>query len=387
MKETNLFKSFFESEKAGGIILIFATLFSLLFANSIFQTQYLQIWNVAIGNHSLVHWINDGLMTIFFLLIGLELEREVYIGELSTLKKAALPLFGALGGMVVPALIYLYFNFGTSTQPGAGIPMATDIAFAIGILSLLGNKVPTSLKIFLTALAVIDDLGAIIIIAVFYSSSISLLNLGIALGVMGFLFVLNRLKVNTLFPYIIGGILMWYFMLNSGVHATITGVLLAFVIPFGNGKKDTISYKLQHFLHKPVAFLILPLFALANTCIIINSDWYEGLTYSNSIGIILGLIIGKPIGIWLLSYLGVTLGLCILPKGLQWKNIFGAGILGGIGFTMSIFITLLAFSDSETIVGSKIAIVIASTIAAIIGYLILNLSLKTNIQEHNEAIK
>jgi NhaA family Na+:H+ antiporter len=387
MKETNLFKSFFESEKAGGIILIFATLFSLLFANSIFQTQYLQIWNVAIGNHSLVHWINDGLMTIFFLLIGLELEREVYIGELSTLKKAALPLFGALGGMVVPALIYLYFNFGTSTQSGAGIPMATDIAFAIGILSLLGNRVPTSLKIFLTALAVIDDLGAIIIIAVFYSSSISLLNLGIALGIMGFLFVLNRLKVNTLFPYIIGGILMWYFMLNSGVHATITGVLLAFVIPFGNGKKDTISYKLQHFLHKPVAFLILPLFALANTCIIINSDWYEGLTYSNSIGIILGLIIGKPIGIWLLSYLGVTLGLCILPKGLQWKNIFGAGILGGIGFTMSIFITLLAFSDSETIVGSKIAIVIASTIAAIIGYLILNLSLKTNIQEHNEAIK
>jgi NhaA family Na+:H+ antiporter len=387
MKETNLFKSFFESEKAGGIILIFATLFSLLFANSIFQTQYLQIWNVAIGNHSLVHWINDGLMTIFFLLIGLELEREVYIGELSTLKKAALPLFGALGGMVVPALIYLYFNFGTSTQSGAGIPMATDIAFAIGILSLLGNRVPTSLKIFLTALAVIDDLGAIIIIAVFYSSSISLLNLGIALGVMGFLFVLNRLKVNTLFPYIIGGILMWYFMLNSGVHATITGVLLAFVIPFGNGKKDTISYKLQHFLHKPVAFLILPLFALANTCIIINSDWYEGLTYSNSIGIILGLIIGKPIGIWLLSYLGVTLGLCILPKGLQWKNIFGAGILGGIGFTMSIFITLLAFSDSETIVGSKIAIVIASTIAAIIGYLILNLSLKTNIQRHKEAIK
>ena len=180
---------------------------------------------------------------------------------------------------------------------------------------------------------------------------------------------------------------MWYFMLNSGVHATITGVLLAFVIPFGNGKKDTISYKLQHFLHKPVAFLILPLFALANTCIIINSDWYEGLTHSNSIGIILGLIIGKPIGIWLLSYLGVTLGLCILPKGLQWKNIFGAGILGGIGFTMSIFITLLAFSDSETIVGSKISIVIASTIAAIIGYLILNLSLKTNIQEHNEAIK
>ena len=378
MKETNLFKSFFESEKAGGIILIFATLFSLLLANSIFQTEYLQIWNVEIGNHSLVHWINDGLMTIFFLLIGLELEREVYIGELSTLKKAALPLFGALGGMVVPALIYLYFNFGTSTQSGAGIPMATDIAFAIGILSLLGNRVPTSLKIFLTALAVIDDLGAIIIIAVFYTSTISFLNLGIALGIMAFLFVLNRLKVNTLFPYIIGGILMWYFMLNSGVHATITGVLLAFVIPFGDGKKENISYKLQHILHNPVAFIILPLFALANTCIIINSNWYEGLTHTNSIGIILGLIIGKPLGIGLLSYLGVTLGLCILPKGLQWKNIFGAGILGGIGFTMSIFITLLAFDNESDIVISKISILIASFIAAITGFVVLKLTLKPN---------
>ena len=378
MKETNLFKSFFESEKAGGIILIFATLFSLLLANSIFQTEYLQIWNLEIGNHSLVHWINDGLMTIFFLLIGLELEREVYIGELSTLKKAALPLFGALGGMVVPALIYLYFNFGTSTQSGAGIPMATDIAFAIGILSLLGNRVPTSLKIFLTALAVIDDLGAIIIIAIFYTSTISFLNLGIALGIMGVLFVLNRLKVNSLFPYIIGGILMWYFMLNSGVHATITGVLLAFVIPFGDGKKDNISYKLQHFLHNPVAFIILPLFALANTCIIINSNWYEGLTHSNSIGIILGLILGKPLGIWFLSYLGVALGICILPKGLQWKNIFGAGILGGIGFTMSIFITLLAFDTNSDIVNSKIAILIASFIAAITGFIILKLTLKPN---------
>lgn len=378
MKQTNLFKAFFESEKAGGIVLIFATLLSLLLANSIFQTEYLQIWNIEIGNHSLVHWINDGLMTIFFLLIGLELEREVYIGELSSLKKAALPLFGALGGMVVPALIYLYFNFGTSTQSGAGIPMATDIAFAIGILSLLGNRVPTSLKIFLTALAVIDDLGAIIIIAVFYTSTISFLNLGIALGILGILFVLNRLKVNTLFPYLIGGILIWYFMLNSGIHATITGVLLAFVIPFGDGNKENISFKLQHFLHNPVAFVILPLFALANTCIVINSNWYEGLTHTNSIGIILGLIIGKPLGIWLLSYLGVTLGLCVLPKKLLWKNIFGAGILGGIGFTMSIFITLLAFNNESDIVISKISILIASFIAAISGFIILKLTLKPN---------
>ena len=376
MKETSLFKAFFESEKAGGIILIFATLFSLLLANSIFQIEYLQLWNYEIGNHSLVEWINDGLMTIFFLLIGLELEREVYVGELSSLKKASLPIIGAIGGMVVPALIYLYFNFGTSTQSGAGIPMATDIAFAIGILSLLGKRVPTSLKIFLTALAVIDDLGAIIIIAVFYTSTISFLNLGIALGIMAFLFVLNRLKVNSFFPYIIGGILMWYFMLNSGVHATITGVLLAFVIPFGDGKKENISYKLQHFLHKPVAFIILPLFALANTCIVLNSNWYEGLSHSNSIGIILGLIIGKPIGIWLFSYLGVLIGIGILPKGLQWKNIFGAGILGGIGFTMSIFISLLAFNNNEDSINSKIAILIASTIAAIVGFIYLKFNLK-----------
>jgi NhaA family Na+:H+ antiporter len=376
MKETNLFKAFFESEKAGGIILIFATLFSLLLANSIFQIEYLQLWNYEIGNHSLVEWINDGLMTIFFLLIGLELEREVYVGELSSLKKASLPIIGALGGMVVPALIYLYFNFGTSTQSGAGIPMATDIAFAIGILSLLGNRVPTSLKIFLTALAVIDDLGAIIVIAIFYTTSISLLNLGIALGILGFLFILNRLKVNHLIPFLIGGILMWYFMLNSGVHATITGVLLAFVIPFGDGKKENISYKLQHFLHKPVAFIILPLFALANTCIVLNSNWYVGLSHSNSIGIILGLIIGKPLGIWLFSYLGVLIGIGILPKGLQWKNIFGAGILGGIGFTMSIFISLLAFNNDEDSINSKIAILIASTIAAIVGFIYLKFNLK-----------
>lgn len=376
MKETNLFKAFFESEKAGGIILIFATLFSLLLANSIFQIEYLQLWNYEIGNHSLVEWINDGLMTIFFLLIGLELEREVYVGELSSLKKASLPIIGALGGMVVPALIYLYFNSGTSTQSGAGIPMATDIAFAIGILSLLGNRVPTSLKIFLTALAVIDDLGAIIVIAIFYTTSISLLNLGIALGILGFLFILNRLKVNYLIPFLIGGILMWYFMLNSGVHATITGVLLAFVIPFGDGKKENISYKLQHFLHKPVAFIILPLFALANTCIVLNSNWYVGLSHSNSIGIILGLIIGKPLGIWLFSYLGVLIGIGILPKGLQWKNIFGAGILGGIGFTMSIFISLLAFNNDEDSINSKIAILIASTIAAIVGFIYLKFNLK-----------
>lgn len=376
-KLTRTFTAFFESEKAGGLILVFVTLLSLVLANSMWQTEYLALWHFDFAGHSVVHWINDGLMTIFFLLIGLELEREIYQGELSSIKNAALPLFGAFGGMLVPAGIFLLFNFGTATQSGAGIPMATDIAFAIGILSLLGNRVPVSLKIFLTALAVIDDLGAIIVIAIFYTSTIAFVNLAIALGIMGFLFILNRRKVNNLIPYLIGGGFMWYFMLNSGIHATITGVLLAFVIPFGDGSKKSISYVLQHFLHKPVAFFILPLFALANTCIAIGNDWQSSLGHSNSIGIIAGLVIGKPFGIWFLSYIGVGLGLCALPKGLKWINLIGAGLLGGIGFTMSIFITLLAFEDSDVINNSKIAILIASLIAGILGFTTLKLTLKT----------
>lgn len=376
MKSSKLFNAFFKSEKSGGILLILATILSLFLANSSFQLEYISFWNTEIAGNSIVHWINDGLMTIFFLLIGLELEREIYNGELSNRKKAALPIFGALGGMIIPALLFSVINFGTKTQSGAGIPMATDIAFAVGILSLLGKNVPTSLKIFLTALAVIDDLGAIIIIAVFYTSTISFLNLGIALSVLGFLFALNRYKIQSIIPYSIGGIIMWYFMMHSGIHPTIAGVLLAFVIPFGDGSEKSTSAKLQHFVHKPVAFIILPLFALANTCLIINGDWHSILLQSNSLGIILGLIVGKPFGIFIFTFLGVFLGLCELPKDLKWKNILGAGFLGGIGFTMSIFITLLAFSDSELIVSSKIAIVIASTIAAIVGYFSLKLTLK-----------
>ena len=380
MKLTRLFNEFFGSEKAGGLILVFATLISLLVANSALQSDYSKLWNLELGGQSVVHWINDGLMTIFFLLIGLELEREIYQGELSDIKNASLPIIGALGGMLVPAGIFLLFNFGTESQAGAGIPMATDIAFAIGILSLLGNRVPTSLKVFLTALAVIDDLGAIIVIAIFYTTSIAFVNLFIALGIMGVLFVLNRLKVHNLSPYLIGGIVMWYFMLHSGVHATITGVLLAFVIPFGDGGEKSPSFILQHFLHKPVAFFILPLFAIANTSIVLASNWYSGLGDSNSIGIIAGLLIGKPLGIWLFSFIGTGLGLCALPTDLKWKNIVGAGILGGIGFTMSIFITLLAFGDSEMVNNSKIAILIASTLAGLIGFIYLKITFKEQIE-------
>jgi len=376
MKITGLFNDFFESEKASGLILIFCTLISLILANSLFKDSYAHIWHITFANHPLEYWINDGLMTIFFLLIGLELEREIYHGELSSIKHATLPLFAAIGGMLVPAGIYLFYNKGLPTQAGIGIPMATDIAFAIGILSLLGNKVPISLKIFLTALAVMDDLGAIIVIAIFYTSTIVYTNLCIAIGIFIALLVLNRLKVFSLIPYIIGGIIMWYFMLQSGIHAAITGVLVAFAIPFGDGEKKSTSYLLQHLLHKPVAFFILPLFALANTCITFSSDWIDHLWQPNSIGVFMGLVIGKPLGICLFSLLAVSIGICTLPSDLKWKHIIGAGFLGGIGFTMSIFITLLAFNDNELITGTKITILLSSLIAGIIGFFWLRFTLK-----------
>ena len=376
MKATQLYKDFFESEKSGGLVLIAFTLISLLIANSGFGNSYIHLWETQFAGHSIEHWINDGLMTIFFLLIGLELEREIYKGELSHIKDALLPIFGALGGMLVPALIFLLFNFGTNTQSGAGIPMATDIAFALGILSLLGNRVPTSLKIFLTALAVIDDLGAIIIIAVFYTKTLLWANLLIALGIFAFLLILNRLKVHSLIPYLIGGVVMRYFMLHSGVHATITGVLLAFAIPFGDGEEKSPSYILQHFLHKPVAFIIMPIFALANTAIVIGSDFNSIISQNYSIGIALGLIIGKPLGIITILFLAIKLKFCQLPNELNWKSILGVGFLAGIGFTMSIFIMLLAFEDETIINNSKFIILLSSLIAGIIGFVALKLSLK-----------
>lgn len=383
MQISKLFSDFLNSEKAGGFTLIGCTLISLLLANSVLSDTYLHLWHYQIGNHPIEYWINDGLMTIFFLLIGLELEREVYAGELSSLKNAILPVAAAIGGILIPAALYLSLNYGTVTQSGAGIPMATDIAFALGILSLLGSKVPASLKIFLTALAVIDDLGAILIIAFFYTGNLNWSNLIIALSIFGGLLVLNRLKVRNLIPYLLGGIVMWYFMANSGVHATITGVLLAFAIPFGNGDEKSTSFVLQHFLHKPVAFIILPLFALANTAIIINSDWQNTLTHPYTLGIALGLIIGKPLGIWLFSFLSVKLKIGKLSEDLNWKSIFGVSILGGIGFTMSIFITLLAFSDAGHIDNSKIMILISSLIAGIIGLLYLKSVLKNDFNETN----
>ncbi|RYY67143.1 MAG: Na+/H+ antiporter NhaA, partial [Chitinophagaceae bacterium] len=284
MKLTKIFHAFFNSEKSGGLILIACAVLSLILANSGIKNSYINFWNTSLNGHTYTHWINDGLMAIFFLLIGLELEREVYIGELSNVKNAMFPAIAALGGVAIPALIYTAFNYGTALQSGAGIPMATDIAFAIGVLSLLGNKVPLNLKIFITALAVIDDLLAILVIAVFYSGGIDWIYLGIAAAIFTAMLIMNRLKIHILLPYLVAGVGLWYCMLHSGVHATIAGVLTAFAIPFGDGSERSISSKLQHFLHIPVAFIIVPLFALANTALYIAPGWIDRLQTSEGLG-------------------------------------------------------------------------------------------------------
>jgi NhaA family Na+:H+ antiporter len=376
MEATRLFKEFFSSEKAGGLVLISCSMISLVIANSDVGPDYSRFWHTQLAGHSILHWINDGLMAIFFLLIGLELEREIYHGELSNIKDALLPISGAVGGMLFPAGLFLLLNAGLETQSGAGIPMATDIAFALGILSLLGKRIPTSLKVFLVALAVIDDLGAILIIAIFYTKALLWANLFIALGIFALLLVFNRLKIRNLIPYLVGGAAMWYFMLNSGVHATIAGVLLAFAIPFARGDKESPSFILQHILHKPVAFVILPVFALANTAIVIGSNIGDTLTQPYSLGIALGLVAGKPLGICCFTFAAVLLGFCKLPDDLNWKSMLGVGFLGGIGFTMSIFITLLAF-DSETVINNaKFAILLSSLAAGIAGYIILSFTFR-----------
>jgi Na+:H+ antiporter, NhaA family len=376
-KLSNTFKAFFNSGKSSGIVLICCTVLSLLIANSPLGGDYVSFWQKYLAGLSIEHWVNDALMAVFFLLIGLELERELYNGELSNFKNALLPIFAALGGVALPALIHFALNAGTQTQAGIGIPMATDIAFALGILALLGSRVPASLKVFLTALAVIDDLLAIVVIAIFYTAKLSIVYLLAAIAVFGGLLALNLFfRVMSLTPYLLGGAMLWFLMLKSGVHATIAGVLLAFAIPFSPKEDDaeSPSHKLEHFLHQPVAFVILPVFALANTGIVIGSDWSQNLMSANSRGIIGGLFLGKPLGITLVSLAAVTFGICRLPLDLNWRHIFGAGLLGGIGFTMSIFITNLAFpGQASTINGAKMAILAASLLAGIAGFLWLKL--------------
>lgn len=369
---TNTFKKFFESEKSSGILLIICTVISLFITNSSVGADYLGFWQKHVGSLSLEHWINDALMAIFFLLIGLELERELYIGELSNFKNALLPIFAAIGGMIAPALIHFSLNTGSLTQAGIGIPMATDIAFALGVLAILGNRIPASLKVFVVAFAVMDDLGAIVIIATFYTAQLSILYLVSALAVWVLLITLNYLRIISLIPYLIGGALMWFLMFKSGVHATIAGVMLAFAIPFAakEGDKVSPSHRLEHILHKPVAFIVLPIFALANTGILVDADWIQYLSSANSLGIIAGLIFGKSLGIMLFCIIGVATNICRLPPDLKWRHVFGAGLLGGIGFTMSIFMTNLAFlGKAEIINSSKMSILFASLIAGTIGFL------------------
>ncbi len=373
---SSTFNQFFESEKSGGILLIICTGISLLAANSPIGADYLGFWHMPLGGLSVEHWINDGLMAIFFLLIGLELERELYIGELSNFKDALLPIIAATGGMIAPALIHFSLNAGTPTQAGIGIPMATDIAFALGVLALLGNRIPASLKVFVVAFAVMDDLGAITIIAAFYSATLSIDYLAGALAVWALLVGLNRLRVMSLIPYLLGGTLMWLLMLKSGIHATIAGVMLAFAIPFSAKDNDEASpsHKLEKFLHKPVSFIILPIFALANTGILIGSGWMQDLTSTNSIGIIAGLLVGKSFGVTLLCFIAVAMGICRLPSDMNWRHVYGAGILGGIGFTMSIFIANLAFAgNAGTVNASKMAILTASLTAGVAAFLWLQL--------------
>ena len=375
MKVTKLYTEFFESEKAGGFLLIGCTIISLLLANSAMGDQYQHVWHMPVGPKSLEFWINEGLMTLFFLLVGLEIEREIYVGEFADWRKAMLPLMAAIGGMLVPAIFYSAFNLGSPAQSGFGIPMATDIAFSLGLLSLLGSRVPLMLKVFLTALAIIDDLGAIIIIAVFYSSDLQWSYLGVALLLFVALLAINRINVNAVSIYLLIGMVIWYCLYQAGVHPTITGVLIAFALPFRDGGETSPSYRLQHFLHKPVAFLILPLFAMANTAIAFSSEMFSALTQASSIGIMTGLVAGKPLGIFLLSIAGLALGLYTLPASIKKSHILGAGMLAGIGFTMSIFIALLAFPDQQQVINAKVAILVASIGAAVLGLTWLHITL------------
>lgn len=370
------FQDFVRSEKAGGVLLLACTVLAIAVANSPAGAFYSDLWEEVYLGLSLEHWINDALMAVFFLLVGLELERELYNGELSDWRNALLPIIAALGGAVAPATIHLALNGGTPTQGGAGIPMATDIAFALGILALAGDRVPLSLRIFLTALAVIDDLLAIVVIAVFYTNTLQVAWLLGALAVFAGLVLLNRLRILALWPYLLGGAAMWWLMLRSGVHPTLAGVMLAFAIPFSPRAEDVASpsHRLEHALHRPVAFLVLPLFALANTGLVLAPGWSAGLVSANGLGIIAGLVLGKPLGILAASLLAIRMGWCRWPAALDWRHLLGAGLLGGIGFTMAIFIANLAFSGKPALVdASKMAVLVGSLVAGLAGFTWLRL--------------
>lgn len=373
------FQQFIHNSKSSGIVLIVCVLVSLLIANSSLSLSFQNFLDSKFGfeafhlDYSVSVWINDGLMAIFFLLVGLEIKRELLEGELSDIKKASLPIFAAVGGMLIPALIYFSFNYNTDYKNGWAIPMATDIAFSLAIISLLGKSVPNSLKIFLSALAIVDDLGAIIVIALFYTDQIDWLSLGICAGITVLLIILNKSGIKNLIFYLIPGLFLWYFMHHSGIHATIAGVILAFTIPTNISEIEISPLeKLEGKLHIPVSFAIMPLFALANTNITFQKEIFEGFINPLSMGIIGGLLIGKVLGINLFSWMAIKFKWAEFPAYSAWKEMIGVGFLAGIGFTMSIFVSLLAFPNEIEIQNvAKISILIASVLSGIVGYIIL----------------
>lgn len=384
MTLSQYFTKFFNSSQSSGIILMICVFLSLLLANSSLGPAFANLLQTKIGweslhlNYSISSWINDGLMTIFFLLVGLEIKREMVEGELSSFKNASLPIFAAIGGMLIPALIYTIFNYGKPSQNGWGIPMATDIAFSLAIVSMLGKKVPPALKIFLAALAIVDDLGAILVIAIFYTEQIHWNYLLISGGIIVLLIALNYLKVTKHIFYLIPGAFLWYCMHHSGIHATIAGVLLAFTIPTNISDTEISPLeKLEEKLHFPVSFIIMPIFAFTNTNIALKSGMVDALFSNFSLGIIAGLALGKVIGINIFSWIAFTTGISELPVKSHWTHMIGAGFLAGIGFTMSIFIALLSFKNHlEMQEEAKFAILIASALSGIIGYLILKAASK-----------
>ena len=376
--------------QSSGILLIICVAISLMIANTSLGTTFQSLLDQKIGteifhlNYSLSVWINDGLTAIFFLLVGLEIKREIVEGELSSFKNASLPIFAAIGGMVVPALIFFLFNQGTDYIKGWAIPMATDIAFSLAIISMLGKSVPISLKIFLAALAIVDDLGAIVVIAIFYTDQIHWDYMALSGLMVAILAVLNYFNTKRAIFYLVPGVFLWYFMHHSGIHATIAGVLLAFSIPT-NASTTEISplEKMEQKLHLPVNFLIMPIFALANTNITFKDGMVDGLFSNFGYGIILGLVAGKVIGINLFSWLSIKLKISNLPDKSTWTQMIGTGLLAGIGFTMSIFIALLSFKNKIEIQDeAKFAILVASLISGLLGYFLLKFLGKKNLENH-----
>ena len=383
---TNYFKKFFQIAQSSGNLLIICVILSLLIANSSLGSNFQELLDFKLGSYSISLWINDGLMTIFFLLVGLEIKREILEGELSSFKNATLPIFAALGGMLVPAAIFYFFNQGSKYENGWGIPMATDIAFSLAIISMLGKRVPVSIKIFLTALAIVDDLGAIVVIAIFYTEKIETTYLLLSSLVLLILIILNFFKVKRHIFYLIPGVFLWYFMHHSGIHATIAGVLLAFTIPTNESDTEISPLEnLEEKLHTPVNYFIMPLFALANTNIKFHNGMVDGLFTNFGYGIILGLALGKVIGINLFSFIAIKLKLSDLPNNSKWSQMLGAGLLAGIGFTMSIFIALLSYKgELEIQEEAKFAILVASAISGFMGYFLLKaISDKNNSLDHD----